>query len=450
MLTAHIMWAVARMETKMETKMKHSIYDFNNCVSYCGFDNLPEGLDQFFGLYQTKDSAYFIGRNFLEEIFHKFNTPSKQQKIIINAIEAIEKDEILFYFSKFLVWDMCSARNRCDVDNYTALLPVCMSEYKEFYSFLLLLACVVPSMTMLKERGVPEQYYKDIPFQPMKSQMEKLITSGDTTVSDFPWDMNFYTCSIFLFDRFLFIPYKFEDAFTMVRNRKTKKVIALRDAGEEFRRDGQRNGINQVFDEEGKFLSQWSEDSQEITANPINPMGYVEKDVITIAKSDWDTALSKGDTVLAVHVPSGPGYNPERLKNSMTLALDFYQEYFPEINIKGFWSESWLYDSRLSLVLDNETSNIIKVQRQFYLYPINEGDGMLRYEAFGDWKADPTKVELKTTLQKATAAYMNTGARFNTLSMIVLKEEVDKVGRMPYITTEDIDQFSKSVDSHIK
>jgi hypothetical protein len=45
---------------------------------------------------------------------------------------------------------------------------------------------------------------------------------------------------------------------------------------------------------------------------------------------------------------------------------------------------------------------------------------------------------------------MNTGARFNTLSMIVLKEEVDKVGRMPYITTEDIEQFSKSVDSHIK
>jgi hypothetical protein len=430
--------------------MKHLTYEFNDCVQYCGFANLPEGLEQFYGLYHANDRMYFIERDFITEVFHRFVIPSEQQNMILKAVEAIERDEILLHFSKFLVWDMCSARNRCDVDNYTALVPICLSEYKEFYSFLLLLACVVPSMTMLKERGVPDHYYKDIPFQPMKNQVEKLVTNGDTTVSDFPWDMNFYTCSIFLFDRFLFIPYKFADAFTMVRNRNTKKVVALRDAGEEFRRDGQRNGINQVFDEEGKFLSQWIEDSREITANPINPMGYVEKETITVAKSDWEIALSKGDTLLALHVPSGPGYNPERLKNSMTLAMDFYQEYFPELNIKGFWSESWLYDSRLSLVLDNETSNIIKVQRQFYLYPIEEGDGMLRYEAFGDWKADPTKVELKTTLQKATAAYMKTGGRFNTMSMIVLKEEVDKVGSMPYITTEDIEQFRKSVDSHMK
>ncbi|HBD01697.1 MAG TPA: hypothetical protein DC053_23745, partial [Lachnoclostridium sp.] len=61
--------------------------------------------------------------------------------------------------------------------------------------------------------------------------------------------------------------------------------------------------------------------------------------------------------LLALHVPSGPGYNPERLKNSMVLALDFYKTYFPELPVKGFWSESWLYDSRLSLVLDHDTSN---------------------------------------------------------------------------------------------
>jgi hypothetical protein len=418
-------------------------------VDYCGFDNLPEGLEHFYATYPNEERIFFIERGFLNEVFRRFSLPEEKQKLITDSVEMIESDPKLFHFSKFLVWDMCSARNRCDVDNYKNMTPVCMSEHKELYSFLLLLACVVPSMELLKSRGVPETHYINIPFQPMKHQLDKLVR-GDVMVSDFPWDMNFYTCSIFLMDRFLFIPYRFGDPFTMYRNRDTNKVVALRHAGEEFRRDGQRNGINEVYDQEGSFLSIWQEEDNFISANPINPMGFVERETITIPKKEWEVALSPGDTLLAVHVPSGPGYNPERLRSSFVLALEFYRTYFPELDIKGFWSESWLYDSRLSLILDSDTSNIIKVQRQFYLYPIEEGDGMLRYEAFGDWKADPKKVELKTSLQKAAADYMSTGARFNTLSMVVLKEEAEQVGQMPYITTDDIERFRQIVDSHLR
>ncbi len=424
-------------------------YGFEECIKYCRFDQLPEGLDKYYAGYQDTMGSSFVERNFLADVFQRFAVPIEQQKQILDGIIAVEKDEVLFHFSKFLVWDMCSARNRCDADNYNNLIPACMTEYGGLYSFLLLLACVLPSMTMLRKRGVPEEHFKEIPYQPMKRQFYKL-EQGDVKVSDFPWDMNFYTCSIFLFDRFLFIPYKFGDALTMYRNRSTGKVIALRDAKEEFRRDGQMNGINEVFDETGKFETVWEEDENSITANPVNPMGFVEKNTEIIYKKDWSLALKKGDMLLALHVPAGPGYNPERLKNSMELALAFYEEYFPELKVLGFWSESWLYDSRLSLILDPDISNIIKVQRQFYLYPIREGDGMLRYEAFGDWKADPEKVELKSSLQKAAAAYMKTGGRFNTMSMIVLKEDVEKVKQMPYITKEDIDKFMEVVDSHIR
>lgn len=429
--------------------MEHLSYEFKEYVDYCGFDNLPEGLEHFFAGYREKEGSHFIEPGFWAEVFGKFDLPVKAQKLLTEAAEEVEADEKLRYFSKFLVWDMCSARNRCDVDNYGNMTPLCMKRYRELYSFLLLLACVAPSRRLLEERGVPKHYYQDIPFRPMKPQLEKLV-QGDMAVSDFPWDMNFYTCSIFLMDRFLFIPCRFGDAFTMYRNRTSGKVAALWQPKEEFRRDGQLNGTNGVFDTKGAFISSWQETESSITANPVNPMGFVEKEVVTLAKGEWAEALSPGDMLLALHVPSGSGYTPERLKNSMLLALEFYQTYFPELNIKGFWSESWLYDSRLSLVLDNETSNIIKVQRQFYLYPVREGDAMLRYEVFGDWKADVKTAGLKTSLQKAAAAYMGTGARFNNLSMIVLKEEADKTDRMPYITEEDIARFRQVVDSHLR
>lgn len=425
--------------------------DFKESIAYCNFDYLPEGLEEKYKRYEPDNKTILIPRKFLSDIFEHYQIPVETQQLLVHGIVAIENDEVLFRFTTFLVEDICSARNRCDEDFYTNMTPGCMKQYGDLYSFLLLLACVVPSMEMLEKRGIPSEYYEKIPYQPLGGQLEKLVAHGDSKVQDFPWDMNFYTCSIFRLDRFLFIPYRFEDQFTMFRHVKTQKVIALRHAGEEFRSDGQRNGINDVFDHSGHFTSEWEETADCIIANRINPMGFVEREPTSIGKKEWEPILQKGDTLLGLHIPSGPGYTPDRLKNSMAMAIELYAKYYPELSIKGFWSASWLYDTRLSLLLDNEKSNIVLVQRQFYNYPTFEGDSMLRYEAFGDREADPVQSpdQLTTSLQKAAAEYMKTGARFNTLSMIVMKEEIEKIGSMPYISAADIEQFLKTVDSHL-
>lgn len=426
--------------------------NFNECTAICNFDYLPDGLEAKYDRYEPDNKMHLIPREFLGELFKPYQLPDRTQQWILHGIEAIEQDAVLFHFTKFLVDDMSTLRNRCDETHYTNMTPGCMKEYGDLYSFLLLLACVAPSMEMLQKRSVPKAYYELIPHQPLKVQLEKMVLHGDSKVHDFPWVMNFYTCSIFLFDRFYFIPYRFEDSFTMFRRVNSHEVIALRHPGEEFRSDGQRNGINDIFDTQGSFTTEWQENDIFVIANRINPMGFVEKEPTPILKAEWMPVLQKGDTLLALHIPSGPGYTPDRLKNSMTLAIEFYDQYFPDLSIRGFWSSSWLYDTRLSLVLDNEKSNIVHIQRQFYNYPTMEGDGMLRYEVFGDWKADPvhSPAEWTTSLQQAAAAYMKTGARFNTLSMIVLREEIGKIGSMPYITDSDIEEFLRTVDSHVK
>lgn len=424
-------------------------YNYHECLEHCGFDYLPEGLVQFYEKYPMQRQTCLISREFLKNCFQRFQVDSDSIGQLMAGVAAVEEDPVLFHFTQFLIWDMCSLRNRFDGGNYRNMTPSCMKVQSELYSFILLLACVEPSMEQLCQRGVPKEEYKEIPYGPMKVQFERLA-GGDKTVSDFPWDKNFYTCSIFLLDRFLFIPCRFGDSLTMYRNKATNRVRALRHSGEEFRRDGQINGVNEVFDNEGAYISRWKESKKSITANPVNPMGFVEREEITLSKSQWKEVLSTGDNLLAVHVPSGEGYNPKRLHNSMSMALAFFDRYFPELHIKGFWSESWLYDPRLSLILGEKSSNIIKVQRQMYLYPVKEGDGMLRYEVFGDWRADPEQLELKTFLQKAAAAYMRTGARFHTTSMLILREEVSNGDGYPYITGEDLNEFYKIADSHLK
>ena len=46
--------------------MGHLSYGFKECVDYCGFDNLPEGLEQFYAGYPGKEDTYFIERKFLK------------------------------------------------------------------------------------------------------------------------------------------------------------------------------------------------------------------------------------------------------------------------------------------------------------------------------------------------------------------------------------------------
>lgn len=424
--------------------MNRAEYNYLDCLEHCGFDYLPEELEQYYEQYPKQERSFLIERDFLTKCFDRFMVGDEVRRQLTEAITEIEEDPVLFHFTQFIVWDMCQIRNRFDGGGYRAMTPACMKLHSELFSFVLLLACVEPSMQQLRARGIPDADYMEIPYRPMKVQFEKL-GRGDSRVSDFPWDRNFYTCSIFLMDRFLFIPYRFDGPLNMFRNNLTNKVIALRHAGEEFRSDGQLNGVNGVFDNKGVFCTVWEEKESSITANPVNPMGFVERETITLLKKEWETALLPGDNLLAVHVPSGEGYTPERLHNSMGMALSFFDRYFPELNIKGFWSESWLYDPRLSLILDERSSNIIKVQRQMYLYPIHEGDGMLRYEVFGDWKAEPEQVVLKTTLQKAAAAFMRNGGRFHTTSMLMLRDEVGCTEYNPYITSEDVSAFYKLI-----
>ncbi|WP_033165524.1 acyltransferase domain-containing protein [Clostridium sp. KNHs205] len=423
-------------------------YSFAECVEYCGFDNLPLGLESYYMQFDEHKWGEIIDIEFLNAALARFKVPGEKQEQLKKAIREIEADDRLAYFTKFLIWDLCNARKRYENNNYQSLTLKGGGIITRYYSLILLLACVKPSLKRLQKRKIPLAYYEQIPFVPMKQQFEKWVAGEDVSISDFPWELNFYTCSIFWLNRFQYIPCRFEQEMTVFRNKKNNGVLALLHGNIEVRRDGQINGTNEIFDNE-RFVTVWEEDESTIRANPVNPMGFVMKEPVLLKKAEWKTALSKGDYLLAFHIPSGPGYTAVNVKQSMELALTFYRNYFGELDIKGFLSESWLYDSRLSLILDYDNSNIIKVQRQFYLYPARDGEGMLLERVFGAKQIDLENFHCVTTLQEKVVDYMKTGGRFNELRMFVLKEEVSKIGESPYITVEDINQFIEVVDSHL-
>ena len=403
---------------------------FLECLKLTGIE-LNEELEQFYLEFcENPDTQPLVERKYLDYLAVRFELPEEIRSRMHEALDEIESDEVLHWFSKFLVRDMCAARHRCDLDDYNAMTPTCMKN-ADLYSFLLLIACVPRSIKRLEDLGVPSYFYRDIPYNPMKRQFDKLKKTGVGTVSDFPWDMNFYTCSIFFLDRFYFIPYRLDENIRVYRNRENGQVLTFYAEEMKVRQDGQMDGVNDITDDKAYTIT-FSDADGKIVGTPVSPVGLFETEKVELNAQEWELVLQQGDILLGTHIPGGPGYEPARLKSSIQWAGDFFDRYFPEIPVKGFGSESWLYDPHLRLLL-KEDSKIVRMQDQMYVYPIESGAEMMYTELFGG-NEEPTEADCHSSLQRKALDRVRSGGQFTACSMFVLREDVNRVGSMVYGT----------------
>ena len=454
--------------------------DYHSITEYMGMRKLPRGFAEAYALYVPEEGSGLIPREWYEKLLAPYDLPEDKRRYLDEALKAIESDEVVLEFSRFFVWDMCSMRNKYDIDNYTELVPGCLGRYNEAYAFLVLLACVPVSKKEMDRRGIPEEYYSDIPHRMLRDQLARYRDTGRIDVEDMPWKMNFYTLTIFLLDRFLFIPYEHGEGFELYRSRRTGKVVGLNDAGNVYDMEGQllKWKCSEEWEDEGycdaddadkqrpdsenetdtghvyatrgsacpgTFVTVKEETEDAITGNYMNPVGYTEERLITISRSEYDRVLKKGDYLIATHIPGGEGYTPERLRNSMRLALDFFAKYYPELDMKGFWSSSWLYDKRLERIV-GKGRNITNVQDMMFRYSDGEDGEMLYIHLYKSMDNTLTDYPCETSLQKGAREYLLNGGRFCTTGMMILKEEALNGGI--YYTEQDEEDFYRLMDVH--
>ena len=392
----------------------------------------PEGLENYVDDLSC-DEKELLPREALQYVLDWNHVPDDQQDQLFSALDAVNAIPELVELGHIMAQDAVRALNRCTAIDFFQPKPKCLEGFaRDAFGFLFMQLCVIEGRKALRRRGVPEKYDMDIPERMTRNHLRKYVETGDINFADYSWDINFYCCDIFLIDRFYFIPYRWGDDVTAWRSGKTGKVTALWKGGVKVRRDGQLDGVNGIFDSRA-FTTVYEETDQAVTANPVSPEGYILPDPVKLPKDEWRKALKENDYLLALHIPGGRGYTPERVKKSCEMALAFYDRYFPEYDYLGFWSESWLYDPGLAKILGPER-NISRVQRQFYCYPTMEGDDMARREVLHDPHADYRQFTARTALEKGLFSAWDRGERFHTTGMFLLREEVPLVGSDPYRT----------------
>ena len=391
---------------------------------------VPEGLEEHIADLEA-DEKWFLKKEDLQAVLDANQVPADKQAMLFAALDAVNGVPELVEIAGIMAKDAARALHRCSAIEFFQPKPSCLTGFAvEAFAFLFSQRCILEGRKGLRKRGVPETHDAGIPERMTRKQLKKFVETGDINFDDYPWDINFYSCAIFLLDRFYFIPYRWEDAPEAWRNIHTGAVQAVWKAGDRVRSDGQLDGVNGIFDAVA-FETVYTETADVVTANPVSPDGIIQKETVTLSKKEWRKVLKEGDYLLALHIPGGSGYTVERLKNSCALALEFYAKYFTEYNYVGFWSESWLYDIGLVKIIGPER-NISRVQRQFYCYPTMEGEKMIRHEVLHDPNADYKKITPKTSLERGVFAAWDAGIHFHTAGMFLLSEEVPLVGADPY------------------
>lgn len=128
-----------------------------------------------------------------------------------------------------------------------------------------------------------------------------------------------------------------------------------------------------------------------------------------LRNSDGDILLMNGDAAINLHIPEDGPLDIDLCLNSMKKIKEFYHNYLPEVNWRGFVCHSWFLDPKLQEFLPKE-SNIVKFQKLGFLIPLSEKSDVV-YRVFGARAKQEgvTAVEWKTSLQKLLGPYLRDG-----------------------------------------
>ncbi len=187
-------------------------------------------------------------------------------------------------------------------------------------------------------------------------------SKGFWGIVEWHWNMLCASGSMFLFGILKFVPSEFTSSFPIITNGKEYVSLA---GGEYFvGKDGE------LVDCEEKSVGKTSflEDDSSYVGHVVAQNGSVALTATKFDKSEWHDFLRGGDHTIDIHIPAKVEYTPEKFKEAFKMALDFYNNYYPDHKTKAFACYSWILSAQLDKVLP-ENSNILKVNSRLHLLP---------------------------------------------------------------------------------
>ncbi|MGE5598619.1 MAG: acyltransferase domain-containing protein [Bacteroidota bacterium] len=216
---------------------------------------------------------------------------------------------------------------------------------------------------------------------------------------------------------------KFDGKLRAYRRRGKRELIAISEPDICYCADGKAWGGVCCGDGAGTWTSTLAMTDEAVVGNPIAPDGHARPRTVRLSLDEWEPVLAPGDEMLIFHIPAGGPMAFEDCGESFRQAMEVFPRYFPEVRFRGFTTGSWLLDPRLEALLSPE-SNIVRLQREMYLYPGIQGHNDQVYQRVFGWGVTDLKdAPRRTSLQQAVARYLEAGGHFHGGYCFLLKDD---------------------------
>jgi len=218
----------------------------------------------------------------------------------------------------------------------------------------------------------------------------------------FAWMQNHVAGSLFEIGRLQFISGQWREAYAVYRGRASGAVWALP-------------------------MEKASAGADHISGHPADPLtGAISPTPVNLPPGSR-LAATKGDAVLHVHIPSGPGFTATTCAQSLREARRFFTRYFPDAGFKAICCRTWLLDPALREIMPAK-SNILGLGRLFRLLPVPGADDRQHLERIFGSEVDWKTCVPQTQLQKAAQDFLARGGKFHLTAGYLLWDDPHLTG----------------------
>jgi hypothetical protein len=252
----------------------------------------------------------------------------------------------------------------------------------------------------------------------------------------FQWIALHLKGEIFRLGRLQFALKEYEEHPIVLRHKTSGEIRLLCGPEIPLRPDGYALGAGRWTEDQPIEGEGWhaifEETPQGWRGNLIAPLGYALREPVCLPKTEWEIALRHGDTLLDFHIPRGDKMSMEECRDSVRRGYAFYAEHAPHRPIKAGFCHTWFFTPQLQQILPRE-SNIVRFQREFYLFPYPGSAAFLWDYTFGGWVKDPAAAPRDTSLQRAVLSWLDQGGELFDLPGLMF-HTADQWGAQPYFT----------------
>lgn len=246
-----------------------------------------------------------------------------------------------------------------------------------------------------------------------------------------PWLRNYIGKNLyFRLGRLEYWAEAFSGAVEAWRDRRTGSVVAL--ARDNTRFDGRGRVVRGETKAPDEWTATLTKSGETVSGYLITPQGQILRKQVELRLDRWAPVLNAGDAVLSVHIPAGGNMTIDACRESLNLAADFFARHFPYIRPTAVCSGSWIFHPGLERILPAD-SNVLRLQRELYLFPVPTGPQDGTWFVFYQDKFDPAAAPRDTSLQRTILDRLAAGEEWpGSGGMFFLLEDLPNFGKEFY------------------